>query len=266
MREQRDDALTSATPKLYQVRLRSGRTWTGTKREFMATHPDWWPYAREVQGDEVLELDFADADTRNPSRLPSSSRRYVMPGTWSNTTYEARSEILPSPIPARRSATTSATPRRKKRRLFGSFRAHPLAWLGIGMLLMLLFWTGFQWFGAWWQIHQDDVHYGRPRTAQYDVVVGHNDSPDHPTHLNALNLNRTVAIIELPGGDTARARIYKGPTLFGDGADLAPVTLTFRDPDHTGKPEMLVHVQDTIILYLNQQINGVWQFAPQPTQ
>ena len=37
-----DEAITTASPpKLYQVKLRSGRTWTGTKRQLMETNPSW---------------------------------------------------------------------------------------------------------------------------------------------------------------------------------------------------------------------------------
>jgi hypothetical protein len=134
------------------------------------------------------------------------------------------------------------------------------------MALTLLAWYGLSNLAAWWQVHQDDATYGRPRTAQYDAVVGHNDIPNHPTHIIALNLDRTVVIIELPGGDTSKSRIYRGPTLFGPDADLAPVTLTFPDPDHTGRPEMIVHVQDASIIYQNVKINGAWQFAPPQSQ
>ena len=127
------------------------------------------------------------------------------------------------------------------------------------MLFMLLLWVSLQALGSWWASTLDDLHYGRPRTAQYDVVVGHSDSPDHPTHLIALNLHAPVFIIELPGGDLSKAHLYQGPQLFGPGADLFPVTLSFSDPAGNGHPDMEVHVQGQIILYLNQQ----GQFVPQ---
>ena len=139
------------------------------------------------------------------------------------------------------------------------FRSHPLLWVGFGMLAMLLAWTGLQALSAWWSLHQDDEIYGRPRTAQYNVVVGHSDSPSSPTHFIALNLNATVIVIELPGGDSSKARIYRGPHLFGPSADLYPVTLSFPDPAGDGKPNMEVHVQGETFVYLNQ--NG--QFVPQ---
>jgi len=127
------------------------------------------------------------------------------------------------------------------------------------MLLMLLAWTGHQALSSWWSVHQDDVTYGRPRTAQYDVVVGQSDSARNPTHFIALNLNATIVVIDLPGGDTSKAKIYRGPQLFGPGADLYPVTLSFPDPNGDGKPNMDIHVQGETFVYLNQ--NGT--FVPQ---
>ena len=55
-----------------------------------------------------------------------------------------------------------------------------------------------------------------------DAVVGHNDSPANPSHFIALNLNRHIVIIELPGADPSKAKIYTGPILLGDGQDLTP--------------------------------------------
>jgi hypothetical protein len=114
-------------------------------------------------------------------------------------------------------------------------------------------------FSSWWQVHQDDVTYGRPRTYQVDAVVGHNDSPANPSHFIFLNLNRHVVIIELPGGNTSHSRIYNGPTLFGDGQNLTPVTAEFRDVNGDGKPDMIVHIQDQRLVFLN---DGT-QFVPQ---
>jgi hypothetical protein len=68
-----------------------------------------------------------------------------------------------------------------------------------------------------------------------------------------------VVVIELPGGDTSKAKIYRGPPLIGPDATLYPVTLSFPDPNENGKPNMEVHVQGQTIVYLNQ--NG--QFVPQ---
>jgi hypothetical protein len=101
--------------------------------------------------------------------------------------------------------------------------------------------------------------YGRPRTFQTDAVVGHHDSSANPSHFLAINLNRHVLAFECPGGDCTHAVIYLGPTLLGEGQDVTPVTLTFQDLNGDGKPDMLVHIQDQQVVFLNE--NGKFQPA-----
>jgi hypothetical protein len=103
----------------------------------------------------------------------------------------------------------------------------------------------------WWNIYQDDLHYGRPRTFQIDAVVGHHDSASHPSHFIILNLHRHVEIIELQGGDASKTKIYTGPVLLGDGQELTPVTVSFKDVNGDGKPEMIVRIQDQEIDFIN---------------
>ncbi len=129
----------------------------------------------------------------------------------------------------------------------------------VGMLLMAALFLMMNTLGSWWQVHQDDVTYGRPRTYQVDAVVGHNDSASNPSHFIFLNLNRHVVIIELPGGDTTHARIYNGPTLFGNGQDLTPVTAVFKDVNGDRKIDMIVQIQDQRLVFIN---DGT-QFVPQ---
>ena len=130
-------------------------------------------------------------------------------------------------------------------------RRFPLIAVIVGMLVMAAFVVALSAIGSWWQVHQEDVTYGRPRTFQIDAVVGHNDSPSNPSHFIFVNLNRHVVIIELPGGDSTHARIYNGPTLFGDGQNLTPVTAEFRDVTGDGKPDMIVHIQDQRLVFIN---------------
>src|SRR3954452_20519411 len=66
----------------------------------------------------------------------------------------------------------------------------------------------------------DDLRYGRPRTTQLDAFVGHEETNGQPTHLMAINLNRQVMVIELPGGEAAKARTLSGPYLFGVNEEL----------------------------------------------
>ena len=102
---------------------------------------------------------------------------------------------------------------------------------------------------SWWQGVMDDIHYGNPRTSQLDAVVGHNDSPTNQTHFIFLNLHGHIEIVEIPGGDTSRVRIFTGPTLVGAGQDLIPVTGEIRDED--GRHDLIVHIQNQQIVYIN---------------
>lgn len=128
-------------------------------------------------------------------------------------------------------------------------RPHWLLIFGIGMMLMLLMYVGYTAFTNWWTNHQLDTTYEYPRVFQADAVVYPGDTEQHPSHYLFLNLNGTVEIIELPHGQTDHARSYKGPTIFSDNADQVPVTGEFRVVN--GKIEMLVHIQNQTIIFVN---------------
>ncbi|GAC1382290.1 MAG: hypothetical protein NVS4B7_09590 [Ktedonobacteraceae bacterium] len=132
-------------------------------------------------------------------------------------------------------------------------RAHPLLYLGIGMLGMLTLWTVLIGVITWFNTTMDDIHYGRPRTFQTDQFVGHNESSGVPSHFIAINLHGHIEIIELPGGDAAHSRIYTGPQLFTEGSDLVPVTLEFRDVNGDHKLDMIINVQGSQFVFINDQ-------------
>ncbi len=126
-----------------------------------------------------------------------------------------------------------------------------LFYLGLGLCIMLAGWLCLSIVANWWQVTQDDWHYGRPRTYQVDQIVGHNDSQKTPSHFIALNLNRHIEVIEFPAGDAANAKIYMGPLLMGQGQDLAVVTLTFKDLTGDNKLDMIINVQDNHFVFIN---------------
>lgn len=132
-------------------------------------------------------------------------------------------------------------------------QAHPLLYLGIGMIAMLLLWTVLSSAFGWAATAIDDMRYGRPRTFQTDQFVGHNEQSGTPSHFIAINLNRRIEIIELPGGDASHAKIYLGPQLYTANDDLTPVTLVFADVNGDHKLDMIVNFQGSRIVFINDQ-------------
>jgi len=132
-------------------------------------------------------------------------------------------------------------------------RAHPLFYLGLGMLSMLILWTVAMAAANWFGTTLDDVRYGRPRTFQTDQFVGHNETAGMPSHFIAINLNGRVEVIEFPGGDAAHARIFLGPQLYTSGSDLVPVTLTFMNVNGDHKLDMIINVQGSQVVFINDQ-------------
>ena len=132
-------------------------------------------------------------------------------------------------------------------------RLHPLFFLGVGMLVTLALVAVLGIVTSWFTTTLDDLRYGRPRTFQIDVYVGHNESPGNPSHFLAINLHGRIEVIELPGGDASHARIYIGPQLYGSDADLIPVTLSFIDVNGDQKPDMIITFQGTRVVFINDR-------------
>jgi len=128
---------------------------------------------------------------------------------------------------------------------------HWLLYVGVGMIAMLLLWVVGSSVLAWGMARYDDLVYGNPRTFQIDAVVGHSDDAAHPSHFIVINLHRHIIIVEFMGGNPAKSISYGGPYLFDQGGDLIPVTLEFRDVNGDGKPDMLIHIQDQTIVFIN---------------
>ena len=201
------------------------------------------------------EYDVGDDDHLYSTPNPSSARKYRQPiehDTLDDPLLQRgaisrrRSHALTTGNGAASRATARPSTEELPRR-----RRFPFVAILLGMVVMALLAVALSSLTSWWRIHQDDAQYGRPRTFQLDAVVGHNDSAANPTHFIFINLNRHIDIIELPGGDTAHARIYPGPVLFGDGQDLTPVTGEIRDVNGDGKPDIIVHIQDQQLVFIN---------------
>lgn len=124
-------------------------------------------------------------------------------------------------------------------------RVHPnfLVFVSIGLLLLIAGWIAYAPITTAWQMHQDDITYGNPRTFQIDAVVGHGDSNSNPSHFIALNLRGRITVTEAPGGDMTKAISYHFPTVVGNTGN-PPVTIAFQDFDNDGRLDMIVRIGD----------------------
>jgi hypothetical protein len=251
--------------------------------------------AKQLTNDDEASIYGGDYDDDWPPRMPKSALRYSSRADVTTETGRSRPDVqsladehtmrMPrsgglQPIPPR--ATQSSIPamkssgrrsrladdledvavqrsdRNRRTEDFNRPHFHWLVFVGLAMLTMVVGWVLLTMFANWWQITQDNWHYGYPRTYQVDEVVGQNDSTAHPSHFMAINLNSHVEVIEFPGGDPSKAKVYVGPTLIGPNANLAPVTLTFKDVNGDGKLDMIVNVQGSHLVFINDS----GQFRP----
>jgi hypothetical protein len=97
----------------------------------------------------------------------------------------------------------------------------------------------------------DDVRYGRPRTTHLSAYVGHSEQPGQPTHFVAMNLNRRVVVIAMPGGDSSKAQTLQGPYLFGAREDLTPVQMRVADVNQDTLDDLIIGVKNEEIIYIN---------------
>jgi hypothetical protein len=122
-------------------------------------------------------------------------------------------------------------------------KVHWLVYAGVCLLLIVVCHYLFNDLGAWWQDHQDYSNYGMPRMYQTDAVVGHNDSSSNPSHFEAENIRGHIIVIELPGDDASKSRVYSITTEMNGNASV-PVTINFQDVNGDGKLDMVVVVGD----------------------
>ncbi len=247
------------------------------------------PQRKPVKIVDAYQDDDEDYDDSWPPRLPNSSIHYQrladvrtevgrVPADVKVLSSQGNYRVSKkSTIPPRSTATQTSLPvvqgnRRREvhtdevairdiDRLVGGhgrLRVHWMVFVGMAMFTMLVGWVVLTMLASWWQVTQDDWHYGRPRTYQTDMVVGHSDSAANPSHFIAINVNRHIEVIEFQGGDPSKAKVYVGPTLIGPGQDLAVVTLTFKDVNGDRQLDMIVNIQDSHFVFINDS----GQFRP----
>lgn len=223
---------------------------------FSEEYDDIWPSSRPVSSVIRYRTDV-QTDTEGPHGDEQWTRVYPMRSASKNAVPARRTASRPPVLQAsRRQIDTEnvVTPGRRPRPVYAEREPHRMHWAvytGFAMITMMIGWMIVSGVAHWWQGIEDDWRYGRPRTFQTDQVVGHHDSAANPSHFIAMNLNRHIQVIEFQGGDAANAKVYVGPVLVGTDQDLSPVTLTFKDVNADRKPDMIVNVQDSHFIFLN---------------
>jgi hypothetical protein len=224
---------------------------------------------------------YDDYDDYAPTRRTSSAVVRYVPKTPKSKPALDRSQPVTRAVPARshRRATEDRLPALVRSRAIQRLteeatpavrrapRYHWLVWAGGVLAAMLLGNIVLTPVWAWWAGVQDDQRYGRPRTYQVDMRVGHDDDV-LPSHFVAQNLHGHFTVTEYPPADPSKTQIYVvGPMLSGNGADLVPITLEFKDVNGDKRLDMVVHVRDTIYAYLNDQKDGHGTFrVPKPEE
>jgi len=187
---------------------------------------------------------YRTTEPHPPVRDVPSRRSTPIPARASRS----RVEVVPGPPPrqqpSRQRSVTEDLPRR--------WRLHPLVFVGLALIIAILGWVIFTTLATLVTNMENHWQYGYPRTAQYDVVVGHQDSAAHPSHFIVLNDHGQVEVIEFPGGDVSHAHIYTGVAVVGPDANLVPVTLAFRDVNGDGKLDMIVIAGNAQYVFLNE--------------
>ncbi len=202
---------------------------------------------RPINGADLEAIPGVQFHTHNE---PFIQRSTLVRGLPQGTYYQQ--QVDTDDIEEDEQETVQPLPKPRPRKGHTRVRWHPLVYLGAGMIVMGFLWIALSSAYAWGQTTLNDWHYSRPRTFQIDAVVGHGDSQQNPSHFIAVNLNRHVLVIEVPGGDPSKAKIYPITTLFGDGQELTPVTLTFKDVNGKSLLDMEVHIQDQTLILINE--------------
>jgi len=176
--------------------------------------------------------------------MTSTRSRYVAPTTANYFEIDEEGEDMYTRPPTRTSARrydlapygrgerrTEELPRQGK---------HPLFYIGIFLMILVVFLTAYTFIPSALQKWHDDSVYGYPRTYQTDANVGHGGVE----HFIVLNNHGTIEVLEIPTtpSPTNQPHLYLIVRLSSQGADLVPATVSFPDVNGDGKPDLQVTV------------------------
>lgn len=244
-----------------QTSIELGYAYPKAARKSAGPSTDYPGYQRNVNNPDAQNT--AVTRVHAPSSLsPARIGNAALSTTQQQALRRSKDVRNPTAIRQPRTTVTVEDPPspRKPRDSFNpsssSRRVHWMLPLGVGMVAMLALWLAGSSVLAFGLRFYNDWHYGTPRTYQVDAVVGHNnDSPEKPSHFMAMNLNRQAVVVELMAGDPAKSVSYVAPvTIAGEGGELAPVTLEFRDVNHDDKKDMIITIhldQQQVLVFIN---------------
>src|SRR6266446_2554312 len=120
----------------------------------------------------------------------------------------------------------------------------------LGMTIVLVGLILWRWIVLpWWAGVSDQWRYGDARITRFRADVGHGGT----STFIAFDLDGSVMIIEMPGGNIAEAKLYRTANLIGADADHRIVTLSIVTVDGV-RDCLIVHVEGAtsdIVLYNN---------------
>src|SRR5207237_556719 len=122
-----------------------------------------------------------------------------------------------------------------------------LFYVGSGMLVSAALWIAGSTALSWLQAEHDNLTYGTPRTFQVDAHVGHQGT----SHFIAENLHGDILVMEVHPSNLAETKVYQGPTYSGPGTDSLVATLSFKDVNGDGKPDMVISVGNGRYVLIN---------------
>jgi len=234
---------------------------TTSEQERIRQQPASRHYTGQYAGiNPEADDDLEEDEEYYVTRPHTSSRRYdllpehiIQQGNRTFHVHHGSPPVLPRQQQQRRYFEEQEEPKPR--------HVHPLVILGIAIFVMIAGWVAFTALSTWIQQKQDDWTYGQfPRTYQTDAVVGHSDSSTTPSHFIALNLNGQIIIIELPGGNAAKARSYTITTVQGNEGN-PPVKVSFQDLNADGKLDMIVTIGDPGSSFTVMLFNDGTQFV-----
>jgi hypothetical protein len=232
-------------------------------------HPEDQPYITGDMQQGVIvadDNDLEEDDGYYQTRLPTSSRRYQgVPIATRGGRVNVVEHYHEQPLRAHRQQLQPPRQRFSEEveqsQPIQHRSVHPLVWMGVFLLFLVSGWTGLNFITSWYQGVQNDWTYGKERHFEINAVVGHGDSATNPSHFTAENNNGQIIVIELPGNNVSKAKIYQIETVPGN-AGNPPVKLLFQDMNADGKPDMIVQIGDgSAMIYLTLFNNGTEFFS-----